>query len=128
METRFNLWLDDNRDIKDYLYQDGSLIDISTGNLIYPIINNGLEWKWAKTNQEAIELLKTGLVEIASFDHDLGIIDGKIYEAKPTIYFLAEESFNGNNYWPKRCLVHSMNSVGKKWISGMIERYGPYNK
>lgn len=27
--------------------------------------------------------------------------------------------------WPDECRVHSMNNVGREWLTGMIDRYGP---
>src|SRR5258708_372737 len=64
---------------------------------------------WAKTVQEAIELLKTNNVVECSLDHDLG--QGE------TGYDLAKwiENHAHNGFLqPIRCKIHSQNPVGKQ--------------
>lgn len=73
-------------------------------------------WLWAKTPAEALGYLTTGNISEVSFDHDLG---GDL-TTRPVIMHLAE--FGG---WPEICRVHSDNTVGREWIEGMINHYGP---
>lgn len=55
-------------------------------------------------------------VEVISFDHDLGGDD----TTRPIVLWMAE-----NDFWPEECYVHTANPVGREWLTGMIERYGP---
>jgi len=76
-------------------------------------------WVWAKTLEEAKELLLTGQVEEASLDHDLG--DGE-NDGSALVRWMAEQ-----NVWPKkRPRIHSANPVGVNYMRGVIDRYGPY--
>lgn len=82
-------------------------------------------WVHARTAEEAINHLKTGQVEMASFDHDLGynpdLTETTGYDV---CKWMAE-----NNVWPKmKPNVHSANPVGKANMQGVIDRYGPYDK
>lgn len=63
---------------------------------------------WAKTGEEAIELLKTGQVTCISLDHDLGLgITG--YDVAK---WIEQEAIQGT--LPLiRCRVHTQNPVGK---------------
>ncbi len=73
-------------------------------------------WLWAKNSKDAITVLSRGMVPEVSFDHDLG---GDT-TSREVVLWLCE---HGN--WPGICRVHSMNPVGRKWLIGMIDRYGP---
>ena len=86
-------------------------------------------WHWAKTSQEAIELLENwrGVLRIGmgrydnvhsvmSLDHDLGGDD----TTRPIVLWCCE-----NDFWPVEVRVHSANPVGVEWLEGMIERYKP---
>lgn len=93
------LWLDDMRDPAIWAKPPG-------------------DWTWVTTVQEAKDLLKTGCVELASLDNDLGYDE----QGLDLIKWMAEF-----DYWPTRsCSVHSSNPVAHNYISGVIERYGPY--
>lgn len=70
---------------------------------------------WAKTSEEAIELLKSNHFEVASFDHDLGGDD----TTRKVVLWLCEN----DTHWPSICIVHSQNPIGVTWLRGMIERY-----
>lgn len=78
-------------------------------------------WVWAKTSETAIGLVMlanytdTPVVEI-SLDHDLGGDD----TTRPLVLWMAEQEI-----WPEIVRVHTQNPVGREWIEGMIERYGP---
>lgn len=97
------LWLDDIRD---------------------PNLFGHIGWHWVKTAEEAINLLKTGVVEQASLDHDLTIEQtlGNIDNEKTgyTVVCWMEE----NNVWPPNgTKVHSMNPVGREKMQKVINKY-----
>jgi hypothetical protein len=88
-------------------------------------------WEWAKTAEDAIKLLRSGLVTEASLDHDLtpeqtmGGVLGEIREdgqksGYDVVVWLEEHP----EFWPKDGVkVHSMNVVGKKRMQQVIERH-----
>jgi len=83
-------------------------------------------WTWAKTIDEAIPILKSGLVVEASLDNDLGEdADGeKLAEGRKLVLWMAEHQI-----WPSdRLRVHSSNTVAVGYMNGTIERYGPYGR
>lgn len=91
------IWLDDERNPKDPFIQAkfGSKFDDA----------------WAKTAEEAIDLLKTGQFFSISFDHDLGTEKTGLDVA----HWIEENAFNRTLHkltWS----VHSMNPVGKSNI------------
>ncbi len=78
-------------------------------------------WVWCKTSGQAISFLKVcvnfGLpVQCVSFDHDLGGDD----TTRPVILWMCE-----NDWWPADARAHTANPVGREWIEGMVQRYGP---
>jgi hypothetical protein len=78
-------------------------------------------WTWARTSRAAVLFLEKYKaigreIEAISFDHDLGGDD----TSRPVVLWMCE-----NDFWPDQCFVHSMNNVGREWLSGMINRYGP---
>lgn len=80
---------------------------------------------WAKTADEAIELLKTGRVTFASLDHDLSEM-ATIGQPAPnertgyTVVCFMEE----NNIWPPDGVrVHSMNPAGKARMEAVIRSH-----
>lgn len=73
-------------------------------------------WTWAKTSQEAIELLENGSFDEISLDHDLGGDD----TTRSVVLRLCE-----TDSFPGIVRVHTANPVGREWLEGMIERYGP---
>lgn len=103
------LWLDDERDPRQHGY---------------------IGAYWAKTYEQAIEMLSTGKVELASLDHDIGACAdciakglhiGDMKTAETTFYNRCPHAKNGydvvswmkeNNVWPpKGVRVHSMNPL-----------------
>ena len=74
-------------------------------------------WYWANTVAEGLGIL-TGpeFVSEVSFDHDMG---GDM-TTRPIVMHLAE-----HGGWPPVCRVHSQNNVGREWIEGMVNYYGP---
>jgi len=94
-------------------------------------------WTHARTVAEAEDLFLHNQVEDASFDHDLGHVDGcsgcasksenpkdhqELPNGKHMVIWLIE-----NGIWPKnKPNVHSANPVGRESMKGLIDRYGPY--
>jgi hypothetical protein len=75
-------------------------------------------WTWAKTSVEALEIVKDSgkIVDVVSFDHDLGGDD----TTRPVALYMAEF-----NLFPAVVHVHSANRVGVEWLKSLIDRYGP---
>ena len=81
----------------------------------------GQEWTWVKTVEEAKEILRSQEVSEASLDHDLGEDEP---EGRKLVLWMAE-----NDVWPSEELViHSGNVVGVEYMTGVVERYGPYRR
>jgi len=83
-------------------------------------------WTHVTTIEAAQELLKTGQVQKASLDHDLGYqLDGEGIEETyfKTGYDLVKWMAETNT-WPKeKPTVHSMNPAGRRNMESTIERY-----
>lgn len=81
--------------------------------------------EWAKTYEEAIDLLKTGEVTLASLDHDLSVEAscGNPVPDEKTGYDVVcwmEE----NDVWPRDgVVVHSMNPVGRARMQQVIDNH-----
>lgn len=85
-------------------------------------------WLWAKTSSEALFYFAlssifnnmmeddSSTIREISFDHDLGGDD----TTRPVVNWLVE-----NDCFPAVCHVHTSNPVGREWLVGMINRYGP---
>lgn len=75
-------------------------------------------WAWAKTSEEAIACIENNAEPFffISFDHDLGGDD----TSRKVVLWLCENP----GKWPANAAVHSMNPIGKEWLTGMITRYG----
>ena len=95
------LWLDDERDPVVNLPDMGWMRGRPAGDF------EG--WVWVRTSDEAIELLKTRQVTIASFDHDIGEeeIVGNGYMV---LNWLDEQSFLDETFPIPELHVHSSNS------------------
>lgn len=78
----------------------------------------GPDWEWAVSSDAAISVLKSWDVVEMSLDHDLGEDD----TTRPVVLWLCEHV----DRWPRRVRVHSMNPIGREWISGMVYRYNPH--
>lgn len=84
-------------------------------------------WVWAKTSDQAIVQLSIAdeedrRIEAMSLDHDLGFQD----TTRRVVLWLC--MVHANTYrspWPERVYVHTANPVGREWLEGMIDRYGP---
>lgn len=97
------LWLDDLRDPAKY---------------------GRIGWTWAKTAQEAIDLLKTGKVICASLDHDLTIQQTLGTPDKEDTGYTVVCWMEENDVWPDGGVeVHSMNPVGKWKMEQAIRKY-----
>lgn len=74
-------------------------------------------WALAKTSADALKVLGgADPIEAISLDHDLGGED----TTRPVVLWLAE-----HGGWPARVYVHTANPVGRQWLEGMVQRYGP---
>lgn len=76
----------------------------------------GPEWVWAKTSADACVALANRVVEIVSFDHDLGGDDTAMVAAK-WIEQMAHANLNRPLVWR----VHSANPVGKKNLTMTLQ-------
>lgn len=89
-----------------------------------PEIFGLVDWTWVKTYEDAIEALKSGQVECASLDHDLGgwpIIGGILGEKTgyDLVCWMEEQ-----NVWPLGgTVVHSQNPIGADRMRQVIERH-----
>jgi len=75
-------------------------------------------WRWAKSSAVAVGMLSyygAGVKEI-SLDHDLGDED----TTRRVVLWMCERK-----QWPDVVRVHTANPVGREWLVGMAERYGP---
>ena len=83
--------------------------------------------RWAKTYEEAIDLLDTGEITFASLDHDLGWestlgLTTREKTGYDVICFIEE-----HNLWPiDGIAVHSSNPVGRERMNQVI--YNHYGK
>jgi hypothetical protein len=75
------------------------------------------DWTVARTSREAIDLLSSRSFTTLSLDHDLGGDD----TTRAVVLWLCEHT----DRWPVEVRVHSANPVGRTWLLGMVERYGP---
>ena len=73
-------------------------------------------WEWSKTSTDALFALMINDVDEISLDHDLGADD----TTRPIVLWMAE-----HERWPNSVRVHTANPVGREWLVGMVERYGP---
>ncbi len=109
-----NLWLDDHRPV--------------------PNIESGRIWTLAKTADEAIAILKTGLVKFASLDHDLADEHYQAYDPKNQKYLEFKEKTGYDvicymeefNIWPEEGVrIHTMNVVRKPVMLSIVQKiYG----
>lgn len=97
-------------------------------------------WTVARTVADAKRLLTLGIVDKASFDHDMGICDdcAKMQQTdQPELFIVgwcphASDGTElalwivGTGHWPKQYPeVHSMNPVGRIRMASIFERYWP---
>jgi len=87
-------------------------------------------WTWAKTAEEAIDLLRTGKVTKASLDHDLtpeqmmsGMYGVTCEDGQKSGYDVVVWLERHPEFWPKDGVtVHSMNPAGKKRMEQVLEK------
>lgn len=95
------LWLDDERDPREWLphmrWMRGRPSEDFDG------------WVWVKTAQEAITLIATGEVTIASLDHDLGD-ESEVGNGNQVLLDLDERSFLDEDFLIPEVHVHSSNT------------------
>jgi hypothetical protein len=65
----------------------------------------------------AIDMLSSYSVSEMSLDHDLGGDD----TTRSVVLYLCENP----DLWPGTVYVHTANPVGREWLEGMVNRYGP---
>lgn len=99
---RIKLWIDDERNPANHVEDSDS-------------------WTWAKSADEAIKHLSTGLVDTVSFDHDLG-------EPKDTnngyqvIKWIEEQVYTNPSYNPPGSMnIHTQNVSGRGNIQRAIQ-------
>ena len=81
----------------------------------------GEDWTWVKTVPEAKEILESQEVSEASLDHDLGDQEP---EGRTLVLWMAEHEI-----WPtEEIVIHSGNVVGVEYMTGVVERYGPFSR
>jgi len=116
-----NLWLDDVRNPSDF---------------------GAIGFEWAKTAAEAVALLKTGAVEFASLDHDLGACPTCLNGRTETDWLIEHggQSMPNCEHWgtgydvvcwmeehgiwpPRGVFVHSANPVGAAKMRQAIARH-----
>lgn len=79
-------------------------------------------WNWAKTYEDAIEILSTGNVTEISLDHDLGFLASiGQFEKELTGYDILKwmEEYD---IWPDKIYVHSQNPVGRERMLKVIAK------
>jgi hypothetical protein len=74
------------------------------------------EWTWAKSVEEAIEILATKRVVEASLDHDLHPFQR---DGMEVCLWMQE-----NDVWPHRVRIHSSNRSASTKMCGLLERNG----
>lgn len=89
---------------------------------------------WAKTSQEAIEILSSlrpdDSLIMVSFDHDLGYnwedghssLDGGVRDdnSRAVVEWMHE-----NEVYPELSMIHSQNPIGADWIFKALTKDGP---
>lgn len=73
-------------------------------------------WSVAVSSAGAIYQLGLWRFDAISLDHDLGGDD----MTRPVVLWMAE-----HDAWPTEVRVHTANPVGREWLVGMCDRYGP---
>lgn len=101
--SNINLWLDDIRP---------------------PWRHGCLGWTWAKTADEAIEILATGRVHNCSLDHDLSVDDTMGFPSGEKTGYDVIRWMEKNNIWPSGFInVHSMNQMGRARMQVVIDKH-----
>jgi len=97
------LWLDDQRN---------------------PFHHGAIGAVWVKTYEEAIELLATGEVEVASLDHDLNMTQTMGYADEEKTGYDILCWMEENNVWPVNGVqVHSANPSGRKKMLQVVQKH-----
>jgi len=97
------LWLDDVRDPKDWGH---------------------IGWVWVKTYDEAVQMLRTGQVKMASLDHDLSLAATLGYPCGEKTGYDVVCWMEEHDVWPRYGVqVHSMNPVGAERMRKVIAKH-----
>ena len=87
-----------------------------------PVQYYNIDFKVARTYDEATDLvLKYGLPQFVSFDHDLGDTSEQEKTGYTFAKFLIDYMLDNDIYVPFNYHVHSANPVGKKNIESYLE-------
>lgn len=94
-------------------------------------------WEWARTNDEAKVMLKTGEVEAISLDYDMGLheVDPEAAAGDPSYYYhlRGTDADNGMRLveWmveqdlvPKQVTIHSWNTTGARSMYLHLNEHG----
>lgn len=90
-------------------------------------------WEWARTNDEAIELLLHNDVEEISLDHDLGLHQHDPYAPDADLQAGWDTENDGyvlvkwmvlNDHVPPLVTIHSWNPVGARRMADLLRDYG----
>lgn len=73
-------------------------------------------WWWVKRSDHAIRFIDGLRPREISLDHDLGGED----TTRLVVLWMCE-----HDVWPEVVRVHTANPVGREWLVGMVNRYGP---
>jgi hypothetical protein len=75
-------------------------------------------WAVARTLSEALAIYTEwhDTIDEVSLDHDLGGDE----TTRPLVLWMAE-----HDIWPDVVRVHTQNNVGREWLVGMVNHYGP---
>jgi hypothetical protein len=91
-------------------------------------------WTLARTNTEAIRLLRTGHVEIASIDHDICVpFSGELTDSVRRRLQIGEETFQPCVYYiiamkpedrPKKVIMHTANVSAGQYMVSLLQAAG----
>jgi len=94
-------------------------------------------WAWARTNEQAKQILALGNVVECSLDHDLGYHDVELPddpdELAEVLILKGQSEETGldlvhwmveNEFVPARVTIHSWNPDGAKYMAARLNRFG----
>ena len=83
-------------------------------------------WVLVRTADECVDVLRSGVVESLSLDHDLAAEhyagkEGREATGYHVVMWMAEHSV-----WPAKITLHTMNPAGRDAMAQAIRRYAPH--
>ena len=92
-------------------------------------------WAWARTNEEAIEALRSGEVNEASLDHDMGLHEEDPDEPGADVRIARDRMHHDNGLdlvawmcehgvFPETIEIHSWNREGARRMAALLEQHG----